>query len=1056
MTNYRLRLILNNQTVTTFTFNTAPTTGSDTTDVWVQLGRIADISVVGTPDFSSGTGTFVLEGGTNYAEQLTGTVGLPNSNKDLILPRNPATNRGYRSDLRIRSPRILDDSTAPLLLAPTLTATPVNQSEIQITLVNRSQNHAGHRVYRKTAAGSTTRTLIATLTPSTLTYTDGGLSSETSYWYEAVAYKDAAESDVSNETTAKTKAIVSVLTVPGLSAVQLSATSIRVTVVNNSGSAATAHKVFQKSAAGGARTLIASPTPQNLVVDVPNLTTGSTYFFDATSTDGVTETTHSVERSVTLASTQAGVGAPASFELFDWTNSATPTLVGSIKFDVTGTPMTFEDTEIADEMGIVQVRESSTSIVWNHSAGGFEFGGIVLQSRAENNLVVTTEPRYEVLIGCKPHGRWASYPAMDTYNQATDITFPPAFKGVLKNAQGQILHTFEMRDGKPINDPSLSQDRAKANDPLRPHFNCGMLLPWQSARSAPSSRAKKFFNGMSADALRPSQAKKTYSVNGAMPMLTYGAGGRNQNNGMNHWYYAPDWSLGWNSGPNGTIADTNLDIHCFNPNNIWTGEGAHRHLMHAAGWRYEPGATGTHDWFVGPGGMRFDRSVVPTVMAIYATDPNWKRPKDDRPIRDFVDDWGLCYFNHAGHWLRDVKKFAYLPNNETIPGDANRWSFAKAYYGQRDDYVPGGRAKHINMVAISNGDYDDPPAGLHPSRFYDKTGRRVWNGWIIDDQHSYQAPGWWAMMFRSPMFAVAAKAHYMIEFMSALGAAGVTGIGWGTALSRVHFWRWLHMGQMWKLASTQPNIGMPRDLLQARFIAEVEHFHDDVVAGTQNSRTTNMFAASFYNLGCGAHEQFDGAGNKRIMTGGGPMAFYGAHVLAMMKQNGSWAMLYNANAKCKAALDWIIARLDQWSVDFILDTDGRAEWGGETELAPWMPVNTPYGVNDLPKSWAVWAQRYPKAAAPNDKWSWIRHPDGVLVERYTTQHLRAQWVKMRKDYFPEFPNPRLDAAIAKYQGYYDEWAAEVAKRAVGGDRTNADWTYRTPPLAFLAPPPPTV
>jgi hypothetical protein len=39
-----------------------------------------------------------------------------------------------------------------------------------------------------------------------------------------------------------------------------------------------------------------------------------------------------------------------------------------------------------------------------------------------------------------------------------------------------------------------------------------------------------------------------------------------------------------------------------------------------------------------------------------------------------------------------------------------------------------------------------------------------------------------------------------------------------------------------------------------------------------------------------------------------------------------------------------------------------------------------------------------------------------------------QYLKIRRDYFPDYPNARLAAAITKMQGYYDLY---VSKRAAG-------------------------
>jgi hypothetical protein len=53
-------------------------------------------------------------------------------------------------------------------------------------------------------------------------------------------------------------------------------------------------------------------------------------------------------------------------------------------------------------------------------------------------------------------------------------------------------------------------------------------------------------------------------------------------------------------------------------------------------------------------------------------------------------------------------------------------------------------------------------------------------------------------------------------------------------------------------------------------------------------------------------------------------------------------------------------------------------------------------------------------------------------------HLYMQYLKARRDYFPDYPAPRLDAAITNLQSYYDLYQA----------KRNAGLAYK---MAYLYP-----
>lgn len=94
------------------------------------------------------------------------------------------------------------------------------------------------------------------------------------------------------------------LLAPTISASPLNATTIRVSGVP-AGAAATAVRVYRKSASGGARTLVGTITPPATYIDDTGRTTGAQVWYDATSTDGTSESGYSAEKSATAQAVTA-------------------------------------------------------------------------------------------------------------------------------------------------------------------------------------------------------------------------------------------------------------------------------------------------------------------------------------------------------------------------------------------------------------------------------------------------------------------------------------------------------------------------------------------------------------------------------------------------------------------------------------------------------------------------------------------------------------------------------------------------------------------------------
>lgn len=115
------------------------------------------------------------------------------------------------------------------------------------------------------------------------------------------------------------------LAAPAISASPLNATTNRISGAP-AGTAATAVRVYRKTASGGARTLIGTITPPATYIDDTGRTEGVALVYDATSTDGATESTHSAEKTATpqiVTATLIG-----TFQMRNSGNAAASDLIG--------------------------------------------------------------------------------------------------------------------------------------------------------------------------------------------------------------------------------------------------------------------------------------------------------------------------------------------------------------------------------------------------------------------------------------------------------------------------------------------------------------------------------------------------------------------------------------------------------------------------------------------------------------------------------------------------------------------------------------------------------
>ncbi len=86
-----------------------------------------------------------------------------------------------------------------------LSASTVSTTAIDLSWSDTSSNEDGFRVERKTGSGGT-YAQIATTSPNVATYSDAGLTANTSYFYRVLAFNSDGDSAYSNEASSTTSA----------------------------------------------------------------------------------------------------------------------------------------------------------------------------------------------------------------------------------------------------------------------------------------------------------------------------------------------------------------------------------------------------------------------------------------------------------------------------------------------------------------------------------------------------------------------------------------------------------------------------------------------------------------------------------------------------------------------------------------------------------------------------------------------------------------------------------------------------------------------------------
>lgn len=760
---------------------------------------------------------------------------------------------------------------------------------------------------------------------------------------------------------------------------------------------------------------------------------------------------------------------PHHLNVVNW-SSGSAGAITVVPLDVRRPNMVFDDPEMTSEMGDIRIMQPSVAGVF----GDFEVGATLFSMNKSGNSD-PTKANHQILVAFKPNAaNWPGYPRTSGYRRSTRTiagvvreyalsnTFPPAFKIEVCNAANQVIDTIAMpKDGLPINSPQLSYVATKTKG-IRPFFHCAGMIPWQSHRPLASSYKPKFIPPIHSSYLRPSIGKERAAFNAMYPLVYV----QQFQNSCGHWFAMGKWAF---PADNATLEadaparanDPYLYVQTgdYNPwgttsnwmkNTTFTGvtladESVNTYGMALnQGWGYEPGGYTAHDGNTGPGGMRMDRAVFPNPIIIECTDPNWIHLRDNTGILTMLDNFSFGYFNQPFYHVTDVTTFATVPVDEVLAG---AWSHGEAYYGGNLTYTD---VEHTIPVLVHGQSFTEQPDQPFGGGFVDANYRMPFNGMGADSLHGYCAPGLMAMAYRSPMHAVAQKMRYLHSIMAALGQGMTAPTGNPQAYfgTRDHTWRLLQQCVTWKTSGDHPLL-ISRSKMEERIIAELTSVYNNIYLPVYQNNSQTPYAIIMRRFG------FAVTFYQYWQCKSFALHFYSAKAMMLMKQTGLFRRMWNHSEVTQKALLCIIKQLDSSSIDYFNQTNGAYSGmnGGIFGGAPSFMSNGDEFNPVVYASWSAWITAHAAELSPTigvGQADWIHKPDGTLRTPDSSDHLRAEWPSVRKNYFSDIPCPYdVDLAISKVNGYRAIWDAHIAtmesngtaKRSIGVAEWNVGINY---------------
>jgi fibronectin type 3 domain-containing protein len=201
---------------------------------------------------------------------------------------------------------IVTPATASVPSAPSnLTATPGSGSVALRWTASTSGSPTSYTVYRGTAEDGEQNTPIATLSGTTTTYTDTGLSNGKTYWYQVAANNSVGVSPNSNEVSVVPAAGSTIPPAPtGLMA---SAGNGSVGLTWNASTGATSYSIYRGTAPGAEGTTPVGTSTSTNFTD-SGLTNGTAYYYKVTASNSAGTSPNSNEATATPTTGTGGGG----------------------------------------------------------------------------------------------------------------------------------------------------------------------------------------------------------------------------------------------------------------------------------------------------------------------------------------------------------------------------------------------------------------------------------------------------------------------------------------------------------------------------------------------------------------------------------------------------------------------------------------------------------------------------------------------------------------------------------------------------------------------------
>ena len=733
------------------------------------------------------------------------------------------------------------------------------------------------------------------------------------------------------------------------------------------------------------------------------------------------------------------VDKPVAFRVITYANPAAPVTTAPCFVSVRDPDIVPDHPSLAADMGDIKVFRvpDGAGIVIGTGGDCFRWAMTVLGTNGNVNAELPGKPVWEALVECVPHARFASYPFRKDFDITTDTLSPQAFKVELLRANGSVLHVFEMfstRDanntpgsGKPINSPD--QNTTNGTDtvkPFQPWWTCKMSLYYKSNMTTMNRHAQHFCPGVVPEVMRGTSvsafdATATFWKN-YQPFYA--------ENGLGTWHIAPKWSRPRSSGFDTTILDPNRNVAQMRREND---------ITQAMGYGYEPGSAGTRRRYMGSGGSCHERGPWPHAIVAYMTQPNGTRAHGAVPYNVLMEEWCKNNANEGMYHATNLERGFSLPKKNVL--GIEPVCYNDTYYsGGNENYVPDIPNHAIRLLTPLNG------AG---ETIFDKNGRSFAMGESRDALHNYHNASFMAYFKNSAAGMILGKRSFDSNVLCAFGFTQ-GGFYWPSWLTRDHAWFMKNFAEMWMITSNDPR-SISRGELETMWQRHLEGTYDAMYPIINNQTSLQgLSVRNFGNIMTDAlnggnliplDQRSDAPGAHAVNFNHDAKSFYFGLPLMFMKQTGSWAAMRARSPKCAWTLDAIVTALGKASVDFFVDGGGRGEFCGYS----WTQGATT-GNAAAPQTWNDISPLGVAVDGSNRK-DWIHAMDGTIrgyIEINNTQHYRAQYCWLLRDYFPERAYPRLAQAITLLDGWYDEITTNVnAHLAAGGLPEYApEWHWR--------------